>query len=40
MTGAYLAMIPWSVRHYRALERAWNDSLASGEPAPPTDAEI
>jgi CDP-diacylglycerol---serine O-phosphatidyltransferase len=40
MTGAYLAMIPWSVRHYKALERAWNDSQQSEQPAPAPNIEI
>jgi CDP-diacylglycerol---serine O-phosphatidyltransferase len=40
ITLAYLAMIPWSVRHYKALDRAWNDSRASKQSNSANDAKI
>jgi CDP-diacylglycerol---serine O-phosphatidyltransferase len=33
ITLIYLLLIPLSVRRYRALDRAWNESRLSGEPA-------
>jgi CDP-diacylglycerol---serine O-phosphatidyltransferase len=40
ITLAYLAMIPWSVRHYKALDRAWNDSRANKQSNSANDAKI
>jgi CDP-diacylglycerol--serine O-phosphatidyltransferase len=37
VTLAYLALIPWSVRHYHALERAYNETRSEAAPAPAPD---
>jgi len=37
VTLAYLALIPWSVRHHRALERAYDETRSAAAPAPGPD---
>jgi CDP-diacylglycerol--serine O-phosphatidyltransferase len=37
VTLAYLALIPWSVRQYRALERAHDEARSEAAPAPVPD---
>jgi CDP-diacylglycerol--serine O-phosphatidyltransferase len=37
VTLAYLALIPWSVRHYRALDRAYQETRSEAAPAATPD---